>query len=264
MRVMSVVRVVRVASAIALAAALALLGGCQTARNLSLLLPAAWTGLDELADDLRIERGADDTQRLQARAARDTARSRVAVVLGEVRTRPVLVFCVSEACYQSFGGGSPRAKSFGDRVLLMGPAGSTAAFVAHEWWHAEFYHRVGWLAARRVPRWFDEGAAVWVSDDPRYGEAMYRRILAEGIEPPPLSRLVTFDDFFAEIARHGDHRWASKPADAVTVVYPTAAHEVRRWMDRVGTDGLRALVERLAAGQAFEPTYRELEEAGPR
>jgi hypothetical protein len=251
-------RAVRCVAALVLACALS---ACQSARNLALLAPASWIGMDEVAADVRVEAGGDAGDRERALRARDAARARLVDVLGEVRTRPTLVFCRTDDCYRRFGGGTSRAKSFGDRLLFMGPAGGSAAYVAHEWWHAELYDRLPWNALRAVPRWFDEGAAVWVSDDPRYGDAMYRRVIAQGIVPPPLERLVGAEDFSREVERYGDHLWAGRPADAVTVVYPTAAREVRRWMSVVGVDGLRALVGRLAAGEPFDAAYRDLEAA---
>ena len=243
-------------------AACSLLGGCQTTRNFALFAPASLTGLEALSDDVRVEAAAGAEQRAQSLRLRDDAYARLNAAMGSVQSRPVHVFCFSDACYQGFGGGSPRAKSFGHYRTLIGPHGMTAAYMAHEWWHTELYSRLGFWSWRRVPTWFDEGAAVWISDDPRYGEAMYQRVLAQGITPPTLDELATLDGFIAAIGRHGDHLWASKPPDAVTVVYPTAAREVRRWIQIVGTDGLRELVARLARGEMFAITYAELEARG--
>lgn len=237
-------------------------GGCQTARNLTLFAPASWTGLEALSDDVRVERTAGPPQRAEAMRLRDEAHARLAAAIGSVQSRPVHVFCHSDACYQGFGGGTPRAKSFGPWRTLVGPHGMTASYVAHEWWHAELHRRLGFVAWRRVPVWFDEGVAVWVGDDPRYGEAMYQRVLAEGITPPALDELATRDGFIAAVGRYGDHLRASRPPDAVAVVYPTAAREVRRWMRAVGTDGLRELVARLAGGETFAAVYAELEQRG--
>ncbi len=239
------------------------LSGCQTLQNSKLFLPAQWVGLDEVASDIRVDAAADQAQRTLAMRLRDASRARLTAVVGEVISQPVFVFCFSDGCFQRFGGGSPRAKSFGDLRILIGPVAMTQAFVAHEWWHAELYRRAGYGAVRKVPRWFDEGVAVWISDDPRYGEVMYQRLLAQGVTPPALKELETMDDFIAAVGRYGDHLWATKPADAVTVVYPTAAHEVRRWMTIVGLAGLRQLVAGLARGEAFETLYSNLERTAP-
>lgn len=245
-----------------LLAACSLLGGCQTTRNVALFAPASWTGLAVLSEDVRVEATAGPEQRAQALRLRDEANARLNAAMRSVQSRPVHVFCFSEACYQGFGGGSPRAKSFGHYRTLIGPHGMTAAIVAHEWWHADLHSRLGFWSWRKVPTWFDEGTAVWISDDPRYGEAMYQRVLVQGITPPTLDELATRDGFIAAIGRYGDHLWASKPPDAVTVVYPTAAREVRRWLQIVGTDGLRELVARLARGETFATAYAELEAHG--
>ena len=245
-----------------LLAACGLLGGCQTARNVMLVMPGTWTGLGALHDDMRVEAAARPEQQAQALRLRDEAYARLTAVMGSVQSRPVHVFCFSDACYQRFGGGTPRAKSFGHYRTLIGPHGMTVAYVAHEWWHAELHRRIGFWLWRDVPTWFDEGTAVWISDDPRYGEAMFQRVLAQGITPPTLDELATRDGFIAAVGRYGDHLWASKPPDAVTVVYPTAAREVRRWMQIVGPCGLRELVARLVRGETFAAAYAELEARG--
>lgn len=260
MRVLLRSAVVRDGCRLLLAALLVPLAGCQTLANARLLAPPAWVGLKEAAVDVRIEQGASAAQQEAILQLREAARQRVRAAVGEPRSRPVQVFCVTAACYQGFGGGSPRAKAFGASRLLIGPDALTAAYVAHEWWHAELFQRVGWWRYGQVPRWFDEGVAVWISGDPRYGDAMYQRVLAEGIQPPTLNDLRTTDGFNAAIGRHGDHLWASKPADAVTVVYPTAAHEVSRWMAIVGKAGLDDMVAGLARGDDFDSLYRAIEQ----
>jgi hypothetical protein len=213
---------------------------------------------------VRVEHAATQEQRGHMLLMRDEARARLSEVMSEVRSNPVLVFCVTAACYQGFGGGTPRAKTFGDHRVLMGPDGMTTAYLAHEWWHAELYARLGFWSWQKVPVWFNEGVAVWVSQDPRYGEDMYQRVLAQGIEPPSLKELEGLDGFNAAIRRYGDHLWASRPADAVTVVYPAAAHEVNRWIGLVGVSGLRALVEGVRRGQDFHALYDRLEQQGRR
>lgn len=236
-----------------------LLGACQTLQQSRVLLPAHWIGMQAVQEDVWVERTATSEQRVKAIALRDEARSRVAAVVGVVQSSPKHLFCFTEACYQGFGGGSSRARSFSSLRTLMGPDAFSNADVAHEWWHVELFHRLGYWSFRMVPRWFDEGLAVWVSDDPRYGETMYQRVLAQGIVPPTLQELETMEGFIAAVGRYGDHLWASKPSDAVTVVYPTSAHEVRRWMGIVGLAGLKELVAGLARGESFETLYPELE-----
>ena len=211
--------------------------------------------------DVWIEENATHAQEAQALLAHSQARQRLNEVLGEVRSRPIHVFCFTTTCFQRFGGGSTRAKALGEIRTLFGPAAVTPAYVAHEWWHIELHHRVGYGVIRSLPRWFDEGVAVWVSDDPQYGEAMYRRVLDAGIVPPTLQELTTMDDFNAAVGRYGDHLWAEKPDDALRVVYPTAGHEIRRWMDAVGVDGLRSMIVGLAHGEPFDVLYADLERA---
>jgi len=82
--------------------------------------------------------------------------------------------------------------------------------------------------------------------------------LQEKIDPPHLETLLSFDDWDAAIGRYGDHL-QTHDSDAVTVVYPTAGHEVRRWIDIVGVNGHRRLVDELALGADFSTVYTALE-----
>ena len=241
-----------------------MLSGCQTLQNSKLLLPPDWTGMQAVQRDVWVEASLTDASRQeQVLVLYQRAQARLAAVVGEVQSRPIHVFCYTEACYQSFGGGSPRAKSFGSLRTLIGPRGLSEFTLAHEWWHTELHYRIGYFNRRRVPAWFDEGMAVWVSDDPRFDESVYQRILAAGINPPELSELETRSQFTAAIGRYGDHlRAVEANSDAMTVVYPTAAHEVRRWMKGAGLPGLHALIAGLARGEEFTRLYAELERSG--
>ena len=239
-------------------ASVALLGGCGTVANARLFLPPTSQGMVLIGADVVVESAADTQQRAQALSARAQAHAKLLAALGEVRSAPVHYFCHTNACYADFGGGTPRAKSFGASRTLMSPFGADAATVAHEWWHAELYSRIGLWRMLQVPRWFDEGVAVWVSGDPRYGEPVYHAVLAQGTVPPKLQELVSMRDFVGAVGRYGDHLKTRTP-DAITVVYPTVAHEVRRWMELAGTEGLRELVAGLARGEPFAALYTSIE-----
>ena len=239
-------------------ACVALLAGCGTVANARLFLPPATQGMVQIGADVVVEAAADAQQRAQALSARAQAHAKLLAALGAVQSAPVHYFCHTNACYADFGGGLPRAKSFGAHRTLMSSFGADAATVAHEWWHAELYSRIGFWRLLQVPRWFDEGVAVWVSDDPRYGEPIYQTVLAQGTVPPKLQELVSRRDFVAAVGRYGDHLKTRTP-DAITVVYPTAAHEVRRWMQVAGIAGLRELVAGLARGEPFATLYPSIE-----
>ena len=242
----------------ALGAAL-LLAGCQTLDNARLLLPPDWADMRRVTERVVVERDAGPADAERAVAVATAARERLERVLGEVRADPMFFVCASDACFQRFGGGAPRAKAFSDRRILLGPRGDSAGFAAHEMWHAELFRRLGLVRVMSLPRWFDEGVAVWISNEPVHSEAMYQRALASGIRMPTLGELESRDGFYAAIARTGDDKRAGRTADDLSVVYPVMGHEIRRWIAVVGVDGLRALLSALEAGDDFQTTYERLE-----
>ena len=68
-----------------------------------------------------------------------------------------------------------------------------------------------------------------------------------------------FKDWSEAVGRYGDHLKASDSED-INVVYPTAGHEVRRWIGLVGVEGLRRLVDQVATGRDFFTVYVALEQ----
>jgi hypothetical protein len=237
-----------------------LLPACQRLNNARLILPPSWSGMEAVADDVWAEKQASAEQRARYLSFRETGRSQAALVLGALQTSPTHVFCETAACFDRLGGGRPRAKTFGSFRALYSPNGLSAHYVAHESWHAEFNSRAGWSASRKVPAWFDEGVAVWLSEDPDYAEAVYQGLRARGIEPPALTELETSEGFNRAMDRFGDYNWAAKAAGAPSVVYTTAAHEIRRWIGVVGPAGLIALMDGLARGTPFNELYQSLEQ----
>ena len=88
-----------------------------------------------------------------------------------VRSHPVINACITEDCYESFGGMGSRAKVYGNRNLLS-PRGFNRHFLAHEWSHDELRTRLAVLAWWHLPQWLDEGLAVAISAAPEHSAGM--------------------------------------------------------------------------------------------
>ena len=239
------------------------LSGCQTLRVARLWLPPGMSGMERDASGFVIEEPVMQGDVSEVKALKEQATRRLSGVWPVRASDPELWICRSDVCNQRLGGGSPLGQSFGYSRTLLSPGGRTVEILAHELWHAEFWHRIGLMNVSKVPRWFDEGLAVWISQDPRYDEAMYQRVLAQGIAPPSLNTLLSFKDWDAAIGRYGDHLKATD-SEAIHVVYPTAGHEVRRWLNIVGVEGLRRMVNELASGADFSTVYAALEQEATR
>ena len=235
-----------------------LLTSCSTSiNNVKMWFPPEFSGMQRKSVDLVIEASASAEDITNLRKMNDVATERLNVVWPVTQSKPELWVCLTETCYQNLGGGSPKAKSFGSRILIS-PRGLSTGIISHERWHSEFVWRIGIVKAFEIPRWFDEGVAVWVSQYPLHSEEMYQRVLDEKITPPALSALITFKDWDRAVGRYGDH--LKSDDSSPNVVYPTAGHEIRRWISVVGIDGLRQLVDRIAAGEDFSAVYLGIEQ----
>jgi hypothetical protein len=123
--------------------------------------------------------------------------------------------------------------------IILGPDGVLSADVlSHELAHAEFSARIGHWNRDKIPNWFDEGLAVQFDD--RYSEAEWQTRTDNGRTAPDLDQIGTI--------KHDD--WLG---------YATAKHEVRRWLDIVGQEGLWALLQAIKSGEEFQETYYSLE-----
>ena len=149
-----------------------------------------------------------------------------------------VLICSTEPCYHRAEGrgGISKAVSWWDRALIVSPRGQNVTIITHEMTHMEFRHLLGPTAYAKVPSWFDEGLAVYVSDDRRYLApiGLQTRCLVSGEESLPTS------DWWAVMTRN--------PARA----YALAACRVSTWMDKNGGhNGLLELIGKLRDGREF-------------
>ncbi len=235
-----------------------LLSACGSVRKYLVMLPPGWSGMLERPTNgglagVYIDADMSDVRARDLALAIQEARRRVIAVWGSVVTAPVLFACSTEACFHRLGGATNTAHSLGDRRMVLSPRGLDAGMIAHEWSHAEMYRRVGGLLAMlRVPRWFDEGVTVLTSRDPRHGEGVWRKIRARGIEPH-VGELRSRAQWSDAVHRYRDSR---RNPDNLAVVYAAAGHLIAAWYARAGRAGLLHVIDRVRAGDAFEPVWR--------
>ena len=96
---------------------LSLIGGCNLLQSGKLFAPEGF-GLIPVSPNIYVERGADETIRTTVRDAKDRAEEAIRAAYGSVHSHPMVYACVSEACYEAFGGRGSVAKVYGDRILL--------------------------------------------------------------------------------------------------------------------------------------------------
>lgn len=110
----------------------------------------------------------DDVTRLdEAFALYREARDFVASGVGPFEAEPVVVFCSTSDCAQSFGLGKRTAITVGEFGIVLGPRGWKPYYLRHEMIHHRQTEEFGVLRQWRSPEWFKEGMAYALSEDPR-------------------------------------------------------------------------------------------------
>jgi hypothetical protein len=244
-----------------LVAALVLLtlSGCKHLRGGLLWAPETF-GFVRISENLFIEQGADEASQALLLDAVAQAENAIRAAYGEVLSRPVVHACLSDECLYRFGGQGTFGKAYANHLLLS-RRGMNWHFVAHEWSHAEMLKRLGFLAWREMPQWFDEGFAVVVSKAPEHAEEHWQYLQAHGIAKPSRDELISYKKFSqwqAAGERFHDGKNAERRARGepeIHSLYAAAGHEVRPWFAREGTVGLRTLIDRLNAGEEFSVVY---------
>lgn len=237
-----------------------LVGGCSVLQGGKLLAPESF-GLTPVTPSIYVEASADEETRINLESAMIRAEDAIHATYGSVNSRPIVNACVSERCYEEFGGQGSVAKVYGNRILLS-PRGLSWNFLAHEWSHAEMLSRQTLRAWWHMPQWFDEGVAVAVSEAPEHSESHWRFLVATGVPRPTREELHTFTSlrkWLGAVHRYGDDKNMERKAKGKPEMHPlyaAAGHELRPWLAKVGSTGLLALIERLNNGEEFESAYQ--------
>jgi hypothetical protein len=245
-----------------LVAATCLVSGCEILQAGKLLAPESF-GMTLVGARMHVEGGADAQTEARLREALTQAEQAIRRAYGSVRTRPEVNACITEACYESFGGRGSVAKVYGDRILLS-PRGLNWHFLAHEWSHAEMRSRINLRSWWRMPQWFDEGVAVAISEAPEHGEAHYQYLI-DSHTPYPITeelyRFQSLDQWLKGVHQYGEDQNMQRKAQGLPELrplYASAGHELRPWLAKVGVKGLSSFMARLDEGQDFMATYLAL------
>lgn len=122
------------------------------------------TGLSCINDTLCT----DDISRFQEIAKLyDEALHFVDSSVGSIDNKPRIIFCNSDACFQSFGLGKRSAATIGTFGIVISPRAWEPYYLRHEMIHHLQNEKLGMIKAWRAPAWFMEGMAYSLSKDPR-------------------------------------------------------------------------------------------------
>ena len=240
------------------------ISGCSLLDGSKLLTPEMF-GLTPVTPSIYIESSADEATRIRLRVFMERAESAIRMTYGGVAAYPTVNACVTEDCYESFGGGrGSLAKVYGKRILLS-PRALNWHFLAHEWSHAEMSTRLTFFAWRRMPQWFDEGLAVAISEAPEHSESHWQFLVTNNLPRPSkeeLQTLKSLKQWLDAIHKYEEDKNIERKAKGeqeFRPVYSAAGHELRPWLAKVGSVGLLALLDRMNEGADFESAYQSVD-----
>jgi len=87
--------------------------------------------------------------------------------VGTIEQNPRVIFCSTQACFQSFGLGKASAATIGTFGIVMSPRAWKPYYVRHEMIHHLQNEKLGMIRVWRDPKWIIEGMAYALSQDPR-------------------------------------------------------------------------------------------------
>lgn len=137
---------------------------CTFYKPLRTLVPETF-GLTCVADELCLE---DATTIAEASRLRDDALQFIEANLGPLSHPPRILFCSSTECFSRFGNPAVAALyMWGLDTLVVNESGWHDYILRHEMIHHWQVEHFGALGGRKLPRWYIEGMAYALSEDPR-------------------------------------------------------------------------------------------------
>lgn len=201
-------------------------------------------GFQEVGPSIYVQKTTGDKERVVIVGIVNEARRELTEFWGPLEAKPRVLVCSDDDCFRRLGGGRRKGMSLYDQVAVLSPRGSNVTIAAHELSMNELHHRIGPLAFAkgRMPIWFDEGIAMYASNDLRYlspaGQA--NRCLVPAPTYLPTGML----------------EW-NRTALVDHQLYAKAACRTSQWIaSHGGAPAAVALVEKIAVGQSFEKASR--------
>lgn len=204
------------------------------------LCPAC-SGFRQVAPHIYVDQQATDAQIDAVLPDLAAAETVVLDFYPERRSDPVWLMCLSGECGVRTPP-LPLAMAYMNLFIFVYPDGATRTILAHELAHAELHQRVGshrQFFSQAVPAWFDEGLAVYISQDTRYLDVEDGVVTGSKagnwLQPPSDQR--TF------------RRLGATEAEAI---YTASACQVIDWINHHGeAEAVVSLLSEIRAGDSF-------------
>lgn len=225
-----------------------LLSACSALKQAKLLEPT-WFGLEPIAPRVYVASDVPQDKRQELLRSYEEGKRRIKAFYGGLLTDPSVYGCSDKTCIQSFGGeGDGFAAGKLQPGILLWTKTFGAGEIAHEWSHLELAARAGRRQMRTVPMWFNEGLATVAGDIPRHSESIYQKAVARGYPIPPLNELETQQQWGEAFTNYPN-------PEGLNVVYASAGHAVRAWLERVGPQGMHGLIEAIKSEKSFDVAF---------
>lgn len=219
------------------------ISGCSTFGSFRIIAPSLF-GTNEIEKGIYLDDEIAEKQKKELYESINISKRRLVEFYGRLKTKPRIIACATEDCYKKFGGISAKGKNYGSFGILLSPRGINPEIISHEWSHRELFERLGFFKHRKIASWFDEGLAVYISEDEQYSHEKWEKATEGGKTALGLDELDTLKKWL-KANREKDH----------IMSYGTAHEEVARWIEKAGADGLRELLNRLSNDEDFYPAY---------
>lgn len=130
--------------------------------------------------------------------------------------------------------------------IIIGPDGLNVDVISHELAHSEISARVGWYKTNKIPIWFNEGVATQVDYRYDYSQERWDIITNNGLNVLEVKQFDTPEEFY------------NSDFELMVNNYTLAKQEVNKWLDIVGSDGLKKLIVEFKDGEDLDVLYSEM------
>jgi WD40 repeat protein len=204
-----------------------------------------WSDLDQITPKIYVDPEMPEADRGFLLAAVAEGETRITTLYGDCQATPIIIAGHTMDVMSRFGGntynrvGRTYLTALGQYIILGPDGSSNLDVITHEIAHSELAQRIGYKTVSALPDWFEEGLALQV--DERFTEEAWKARTSGGIFAPDLDEIGTIahDDWLA---------------------YVTAKHEVSRWLNVVGQEGLLAFLQTIQQNGDFYSAYEMVED----
>jgi hypothetical protein len=218
-------------------------------------LPSSWIGMKNIAPYIYVEANMSLKQQKIVLTEFKNSQQYLVDIYGDIKTNPNLYFCESKSCAESIG---MYGTVVGNRLvnsLILTKKGTTKEIIAHELAHEELSYRVGGLYRwwKEIPIWFDEGLAVYISNEHRHDKRAWKQIINQKLPYPKINEMISLNNWNLATKKYNEN----VDYDQLVVSYATAGHIVEKWYKKANKDGLIELLNDVKNGMSFEQAYKK-------